>query len=50
MVSDPKTNDIISWNDKGDGFIVRKEHEFAEKVLPKHFRHKNFSSFVRQVS
>jgi hypothetical protein len=40
MVSDASTDDIVCWNEKGDGFIVKREHEFAQKVLPKYFRHK----------
>jgi len=50
MVSDSGSSGIVSWNDKGDAFIVKNEHEFALTVLPAYFRHKNFSSFVRQVS
>ena len=42
--------DIISWNHEGDAFIVKKQNEFAEKVLPKYFKHNNFQSFVRQVA
>jgi len=50
MVSDPATNHVVSWNEKGDAFIVKNEHEFAVNVLPVYFRHKNFSSFVRQLN
>jgi hypothetical protein len=50
MVNDNTTDDIVSWNEKGDAFLVKKEHEFASKVLPKYFRHRNFSSFVRQLN
>ena len=50
MVSDTSTSDIVSWDDAGDSFIVKKEFEFASLVLPRYFRHKNFSSFVRQLN
>ena len=41
---------IISWNDDGTGFIVKKVTEFTDQVLPKYFKHKNFASFVRQLN
>ena len=50
MVSDPSTCDIVAWDDAGDSFIVKKEFDFASLVLPRYFRHKNFSSFVRQLN
>ena len=50
MVSDTSTYEIVSWDEAGDAFIVKKEFEFASLVLPRYFRHKNFSSFVRQLN
>mmetsp|Transcript_29085 Transcript_29085/g.70951 ORF Transcript_29085/g.70951 Transcript_29085/m.70951 type:complete len:368 (+) Transcript_29085:188-1291(+) len=50
MVQDKKTNDIISWTDKGDAFVVKKQHEFSQNVLPQYFRTNCFSSFVRQLN
>jgi hypothetical protein len=50
MMSDNSTSDIVSWDEKGESFIVKKEIEFSDSVLPKYFRHKNFSSFVRQLN
>lgn len=41
--------DIISWTKNGEGFVVKKVKEFSERILPLHFRHNNYSSFVRQV-
>ncbi|KAG8065837.1 hypothetical protein GUJ93_ZPchr0004g39386 [Zizania palustris] len=50
MVEDPSTDDTISWNDSGTAFVVLRPAEFARDLLPKHFKHSNFSSFVRQLN
>jgi hypothetical protein len=42
-------NHIIEWGDNGKYFIVRKMNEFTDKVLPKFFKHNNWTSFQRQV-
>jgi hypothetical protein len=50
IVSDPANANIVCWNDAGDEFIVKDEHQFSTEVLKDHFRHQNFSSFVRQLN
>ncbi|GAV68925.1 HSF_DNA-bind domain-containing protein [Cephalotus follicularis] len=50
LVDDPTFNDLISWNDDGTTFIVWRPAEFARDLLPKCFKHNNFSSFVRQLN
>ncbi|KAK7253028.1 hypothetical protein RIF29_37413 [Crotalaria pallida] len=50
LVDDPSVDDLISWNENGTSFIVWKPAEFARDLLPKHFKHNNFSSFVRQLN
>ena len=50
LVDDPNIDDIISWNEDGSTFIVWRPADFAHDLLPKYFKHNNFSSFVRQLN
>ncbi|KAK6935347.1 Heat shock factor (HSF)-type, DNA-binding [Dillenia turbinata] len=50
IVDDPSFDDLISWNEEGSTFIVWRPAEFARDLLPKYFKHNNFSSFVRQLN
>ena len=50
LVDDPVTDEMISWNENGNGFVVWKPAEFARDLLPKFFKHNNFSSFIRQLN
>ncbi|XP_071732654.1 heat stress transcription factor B-2b-like [Rutidosis leptorrhynchoides] len=50
LVDDKSIDDVISWNEDGSSFIVWNPTEFAKDLLPKYFKHNNFSSFVRQLN
>ncbi|PIA33890.1 hypothetical protein AQUCO_03900029v1 [Aquilegia coerulea] len=50
MVDDEATNSVVSWSPTNNSFIVWKTPEFARDLLPKYFKHNNFSSFVRQLN
>ncbi|CAD6254185.1 unnamed protein product [Miscanthus lutarioriparius] len=50
LVDDPAVDDVISWNDDGSAFIVWRPAEFARDLLPKYFKHNNFSSFLLQLN
>lgn len=50
LVDDPATDEVVSWNSDGTGFVVWQPAEFAGDLLPTLFKHSNFSSFVRQLN
>lgn len=50
MVDDASTDAIVSWSGSNKSFIVWKTPEFARDLLPKYFKHNNFSSFIRQLN
>lgn len=66
MLEDSAHFNIVSWGAKGDSFLVKACHllkscdcktqcgqdmnEFTKTVLPLHFKHSNFASFVRQLN
>lgn len=50
MVDDPATDPIVSWSATNNSFVVWDPHAFATVMLPRHFKHSNFSSFVRQLN
>ncbi|KAH7571501.1 hypothetical protein JRO89_XS04G0063300 [Xanthoceras sorbifolium] len=50
LVEDPSTNDVVSWSAANNSFVVWKVAEFSRDLLPKYFKHSNFSSFVRQLN
>ncbi|KAA3457304.1 heat stress transcription factor A-1e-like [Gossypium australe] len=50
VVDDPSTNSVISWSSANNSFVVWKVPEFSKDLLPKYFKHNNFSSFVRQLN
>ncbi|KAL9810579.1 Heat stress transcription factor A-1b [Arabidopsis thaliana] len=50
MVDDPLTNEVVSWSSGNNSFVVWSAPEFSKVLLPKYFKHNNFSSFVRQLN
>ncbi|KWU41740.1 hypothetical protein RHOSPDRAFT_7347, partial [Rhodotorula sp. JG-1b] len=50
ILDEGNLNAIISWGIDGTSFVVHDMNQFTTSILPKHFKHSNFASFVRQLN
>merc|ERR1712130_19803 len=50
LVSDPVTDNVVSWSGAGNSFTIWNTHAFQAQVLPHYFKHNNVCSFIRQLN
>lgn len=50
MLENKAFKDVFCWDSSGTSFLVKDTNEFSRSILPKHFKHCNFASFVRQLN
>lgn len=50
MLENKAFRHTFCWGTDGTTFIVKDTNEFSKTILPKHFKHCNFASFVRQLN
>ncbi|TPX66960.1 hypothetical protein SpCBS45565_g04104 [Spizellomyces sp. 'palustris'] len=50
ILEDEDYQQLIRWSSLGTSFLVMDSTEFSRNVLPKVFKHNNYTSFVRQLN
>ncbi|KAI1715339.1 HSF-type DNA-binding domain-containing protein [Ditylenchus destructor] len=50
ILQDESISHIVCWDPSGVSFHILNLHKFCEEVLSQFFKHKNMSSFVRQLN
>ncbi|ORY97926.1 hypothetical protein BCR43DRAFT_437591 [Syncephalastrum racemosum] len=50
MLENKAFRHTFCWGPDGTTFVVKDTNEFSKSILPKHFKHCNFASFVRQLN
>jgi HSF-type DNA-binding len=49
ILSNPEYSEIITWLPHGRAWRIIRQKQFERLVIPLHFRHGRYSSFMRQV-
>lgn len=50
ILHDESNSEIITWTETGQSFVIVDLSKFSSVILPQYFKHKNYSSFIRQLN
>ena len=50
ILNDKESSDIIHWDSDGKRIVISNVNELCNIILPKYYKHTNYSSFVRQLN
>lgn len=50
ILEDESNHNCITWSKGSDSIVITQPTTFALNVLPLHFKHNKFASFVRQLN
>ena len=50
MMEDSSIEPVVQWTTDGNAINIRNIAKFTEEVLPAYYKHKNYSSFIRQLN
>ena len=50
ILNNTNNNSAISWDSEGKKIVISDIVKLCNEVLPKFYKHKNYSSFIRQLN
>ena len=50
ILNNENNSDIITWTETGQSFAIVDLNKLSLVILPQYFKHKNYSSFIRQLN
>ena len=50
ILNDDKHKNIISWDLEGKKIVIFDSMKLCKEILPKFYKHRNYSSFIRQLN
>ena len=50
ILKSPSYNNAISWDTEGKKIVISDVTKLCKEILPKFYKHRNYSSFIRQLN